>query len=76
MTSDGGEVLGRIALGSVNLDECIAGVGYWVLPAARGTAANAPTPSAHPHCRGSGGSLSDLERVGDVELPVVDEPAH
>ena len=33
----GGEVvLGRIALGSVNLDEGIAGVGYWVLPAARG----------------------------------------
>jgi len=33
---DGGEVLGRIALGSVNVDEGIAGVGYWVLPAARG----------------------------------------
>lgn len=33
---DGGEVLGRIALGSVNLDDGIAGVGYWVLPAARG----------------------------------------
>ncbi|NUP48511.1 MAG: GNAT family N-acetyltransferase [Catenulispora sp.] len=33
---DGGEVLGRIALGSVNFDEGIAGIGYWVLPAARG----------------------------------------
>jgi RimJ/RimL family protein N-acetyltransferase len=31
-----GEVLGRIALGSVSFDEGIAGVGYWVLPAARG----------------------------------------
>jgi RimJ/RimL family protein N-acetyltransferase len=33
---DGGEVLGRIALGSVNFEEGIAGVGYWMLPAARG----------------------------------------
>ncbi len=33
---DGGEALGRIALGSVNLDHGMAGVGYWVLPAARG----------------------------------------
>jgi RimJ/RimL family protein N-acetyltransferase len=33
---DGGEVLGRIALGSVNFDDGVAGVGYWVLPAARG----------------------------------------
>jgi RimJ/RimL family protein N-acetyltransferase len=33
---DGGEVLGRIALGGMNFDEGIAGVGYWVLPAARG----------------------------------------
>lgn len=31
-----GEVLGRIALGSVSFDEGNAGVGYWVLPAARG----------------------------------------
>jgi RimJ/RimL family protein N-acetyltransferase len=36
VTHDGGEVLGRIAMGSVNFDEAIAGVGYWVLPAARG----------------------------------------
>lgn len=36
VTRSGGEVLGRIAMGSVNLDEAIAGVGYWVLPAARG----------------------------------------
>jgi RimJ/RimL family protein N-acetyltransferase len=33
---DGGEVLGRIALGSADFDEGNAGVGYWVLPAARG----------------------------------------
>lgn len=33
---DGGEVLGRIALGRLNLDEGITGVGYWVLRAARG----------------------------------------
>ena len=32
---DSGEVLGRIALGSVNFDEGIAGVSYWVLPPAR-----------------------------------------
>ncbi|MHA6761848.1 GNAT family N-acetyltransferase [Streptacidiphilus sp. PAMC 29251] len=36
VTRDGGEVLGRIALSSVNLDDGMAGVGYWVLPAARG----------------------------------------
>ncbi|MEY9878002.1 RimJ/RimL family protein N-acetyltransferase [Streptacidiphilus sp. MAP12-33] len=36
VTRDGGEVLGRIAMGSVNLEEAIAGIGYWVLPAARG----------------------------------------
>ena len=36
VTEDGGDVLGRIALGSMNLDEGIVGVGYWVLPAARG----------------------------------------
>lgn len=36
VTRDGGEVLGRIALGSVNFDEGMAGVGYWVLPTARG----------------------------------------
>jgi RimJ/RimL family protein N-acetyltransferase len=33
---DDGEVLGRIALGSWNFDDGIAGVGYWTLPAARG----------------------------------------
>ncbi|MBA2948701.1 GNAT family N-acetyltransferase [Streptomyces himalayensis] len=35
-TRDGGEVLGRIALGGLDFDDGIAGVGYWVLPAARG----------------------------------------
>jgi RimJ/RimL family protein N-acetyltransferase len=33
---DSGKVLGRIALGSVDFDAGIAGVGYWVLPEARG----------------------------------------
>ncbi|MFC0528583.1 GNAT family N-acetyltransferase [Phytohabitans kaempferiae] len=32
----GNEVLGRIAIGSLNLDDGVAGCGYWVLPAARG----------------------------------------
>ncbi|KKJ94695.1 GNAT family N-acetyltransferase [Micromonospora sp. HK10] len=32
----GGVVLGRIALGSMNLDDGVAGCAYWVLPAARG----------------------------------------
>ncbi len=32
----GGEVLGRIAVGSLNLDDGDAGCAYWVLPAARG----------------------------------------
>ncbi|MEV1331759.1 GNAT family N-acetyltransferase [Micromonospora costi] len=32
----GGEVLGRIAMGSINLDDGVAGCSYWVLPAARG----------------------------------------
>jgi RimJ/RimL family protein N-acetyltransferase len=32
----GGEVLGRIALGGMNLDDGVAGCAYWVLPAARG----------------------------------------
>jgi RimJ/RimL family protein N-acetyltransferase len=32
----GQEVLGRIAIGSLNLDDGVAGCGYWVLPAARG----------------------------------------
>jgi RimJ/RimL family protein N-acetyltransferase len=41
-----GEVLGRIALGSVNFDEGIAGVGYWVLPAARGAGVAAHALSA------------------------------
>lgn len=36
VTRDGGEVLGRIALGGWNLDDGVAGCGYWVLPAARG----------------------------------------
>ncbi|GHJ42681.1 acetyltransferase [Catellatospora sp. TT07R-123] len=36
VTRAGGEVLGRIALGSLNLDDGDAGCGYWVLPAARG----------------------------------------
>jgi RimJ/RimL family protein N-acetyltransferase len=31
-----GEVIGRIALGSLNLDDGVAGCAYWVLPAARG----------------------------------------
>jgi RimJ/RimL family protein N-acetyltransferase len=36
VTRDGGEVLGRIAMGSMDLDDGVAGCGYWVLPAARG----------------------------------------
>jgi RimJ/RimL family protein N-acetyltransferase len=36
VTRDGGEVLGRIAMGSLNLADGDAGLGYWVLPAARG----------------------------------------
>ncbi|WP_412750590.1 GNAT family N-acetyltransferase [Krasilnikovia sp. M28-CT-15] len=36
VTHDGGEVLGRMAMGSLNLDDGVAGCGYWVLPAARG----------------------------------------
>jgi RimJ/RimL family protein N-acetyltransferase len=32
----GHDVLGRIAIGSLNLDDGVAGCGYWVLPAARG----------------------------------------
>ncbi|MER7169239.1 GNAT family protein [Micromonospora sp. NPDC000207] len=36
MTRDGGEVLGRIALNGMNLDDGVAGCSYWVLPAARG----------------------------------------
>jgi RimJ/RimL family protein N-acetyltransferase len=36
VTRSGGEVLGRIAMGSLNLDDGVAGCGYWVLPAARG----------------------------------------
>ncbi|GIH07559.1 acetyltransferase [Rhizocola hellebori] len=38
VTRGGGEVLGRIALGSMNFDDGVAGCGYWVLPAARGAA--------------------------------------
>lgn len=36
VTRGGGEVLGRIAIGGLNLDDGVAGCAYWVLPAARG----------------------------------------
>jgi RimJ/RimL family protein N-acetyltransferase len=36
VTRGGGEVLGRIAMGGLNLDDGVAGCAYWVLPAARG----------------------------------------
>ncbi len=36
ITRDGGEVLGRIATRGWDFDSGIAGVAYWVLPAARG----------------------------------------
>ncbi|MFF4894011.1 GNAT family N-acetyltransferase [Micromonospora chersina] len=36
VTRGGGEVLGRIAMGSMNLDDGVAGCAYWVLPAVRG----------------------------------------
>jgi RimJ/RimL family protein N-acetyltransferase len=36
ITRDGDEVLGRMAIGSLNLDDGVAGGAYWVLPAARG----------------------------------------
>jgi RimJ/RimL family protein N-acetyltransferase len=36
VTRDGVEVIGRIALGGLNLDDGVAGCAYWVLPAARG----------------------------------------
>ncbi|GAA2399262.1 acetyltransferase [Catellatospora methionotrophica] len=36
VTRGGGEVLGRLATGSWNLDDGVAGCAYWVLPAARG----------------------------------------
>jgi len=36
ITRDGVEVLGRIALRGLDFDDGIAGVAYWVLPAARG----------------------------------------
>ena len=36
VTRGGGEVLGRIAMGSMTLDDGVAGCAYWVLPAARG----------------------------------------
>jgi len=36
VTRGGGEVLGRIAMGAMNLDDGVAGCAYWVLPAARG----------------------------------------
>lgn len=36
VTRDGGEVLGRVAMGGMDLDDGVAGCSYWVLPAARG----------------------------------------
>jgi RimJ/RimL family protein N-acetyltransferase len=36
ITRDGDEVLGRIALRSLNFDDGVAEVSYWVLPAVRG----------------------------------------
>ncbi|WP_428962475.1 GNAT family N-acetyltransferase [Micromonospora fluostatini] len=36
VTRGGGEVLGRIAMGGMNLDDGVTGCMYWVLPAARG----------------------------------------
>ncbi|GAB1640457.1 GNAT family N-acetyltransferase [Krasilnikovia sp. MM14-A1259] len=36
VTRGGDQVLGRMAMGSLNLDDGVAGCGYWVLPAARG----------------------------------------
>ena len=45
VTRGGDEVLGRIAMGSLNLNDGVAGCAYWVLPAARGAgvASNALT---------------------------------
>ncbi|MBB5874079.1 RimJ/RimL family protein N-acetyltransferase [Allocatelliglobosispora scoriae] len=34
---DSGEVLGRLAMRGIDLDDGVAGCAYWVLPAARGT---------------------------------------
>lgn len=36
VTRSGDQMLGRIALGSLNLDDGVAECGYWVLPTARG----------------------------------------
>ncbi|MBG6134926.1 GNAT family N-acetyltransferase [Longispora fulva] len=36
VTRDGGEVLGRLAMRGINLDDGNAGCAYWVVPAARG----------------------------------------
>ncbi|GAB3137891.1 GNAT family N-acetyltransferase [Micromonospora sonneratiae] len=36
VTRGGGEVLGRMAMGGMNLNDGVAGCAYWVLPAARG----------------------------------------
>jgi RimJ/RimL family protein N-acetyltransferase len=36
VTRSGGEVLGRIAMRGMNLDDGVAGCAYWILPAARG----------------------------------------
>lgn len=35
--TDGNKVLGRLALGAMNLSDGVAGCAYWVLPAARGS---------------------------------------
>ncbi|MCW6007405.1 GNAT family N-acetyltransferase [Micromonospora sp. CPCC 205371] len=37
VTRGGGEVLGRIAMGGMNLNDGVAECSYWVLPAARGS---------------------------------------
>lgn len=36
VTRDGGEVLGRVAMRAIDLDDGVATCAYWVLPAARG----------------------------------------
>jgi RimJ/RimL family protein N-acetyltransferase len=36
VTHDSDEVIGRIAIGNVNLDDGVCGCAYWVVPAARG----------------------------------------
>lgn len=46
ITRGGTEVLGRLAMGSLNLDDGVAGCSYWVLPTARcaGVASHALIP--------------------------------